>query len=655
MALGILTSGALAAQSLITPIPQDTNYAALASVQIFNGNFSSDPTQKGRIAATSDDTEIPKLAVFIINNDICVSSSNTHSYKIVVQNIGTTAAQNLLIQDTYPTFTTVTVSERQTDINTANSTMTWREDGLSPGSFLEYSFTLTGNTNQAWTNFVTVQYDDSFHRGPFTTSTQHTLPNNCNDQNSDTGPLPAKQAAIICDPAETSCVPFLPNLGIKFPNALSAVDGPDLGKRFREAVADIIPGECKVQADDVISDPAYQDALKREGKPAAYFMDPLFQSGQDFKRLVQENELLGITNTINARDILQRIHTKYWDAQKKELQKVLNDQTTTDTIRNKIQGWRSGWIQETQQTQQNLATEYVQMQTKRKEKFDPIAEKAIENAKLSMQRACGENSDGGLAPLLPPVKEQYLAHLDDRIQAYVAMQQIFIDPENALFPVGNRASTWVTELNAALDAFDQGNPTPLEKYIFSIPDKDTGGFNTALRLTYQQFAKDDQATDELIRLQAWEIALDTPKTAATKCEAKKVFHAPVETTWCESGSYKELFGPEAQKIRQQHPNALPANTSGISNPSIINNNAVKGQACGGKPGDPYWAVACQCHCDQQVPTGAVDGDGNPIMATCQAVYPIVFHDIYITSQAECRSDRAGHEEEDKQAIEKAPF
>lgn len=652
-----LPSIALAAQVAITPLPQNTNYVAQVAGQLFQSHFSTDVTKKGVVKGEFDTQAVPQLQVFIINNDKCLSTGAHHSYRIIVQNGSPANAKTLVIQDKYSLNTQVLTTYPTAEIDPVNHVMVWRQDNLPPGGFLDFAFTLAGNTNNPWTNFVSVEYNDDAGRGPYQTATQHTLSDQCGNNNvSQTGPQSSRQPAIICEPnnAEPSCVAFKPDLGGRFKNAKSAGEAPLLGGRFAEAVADILPGECSVVADDIIKEPAYHDALNRQSKPAAFFMDPLYQSGQDFKRLVHENTLLGITNSMYARTILSAIHTKYWQKQKVALQRVLDGSLSTDDARKEMPGWRDDWIKETKNAQQDLGTRYTNMQERRKEKFDPVAEKAIENAKQSIQRACGQNSDGGLSALLPPVKDQYINNLDDRTQAYAATQQTFVEPNNPLFPQINQADTWMHDLNLALDAFDQGNRIPLEKYVKSIGQRDQQGFAVAFRLTYEQQVSDDHKTDEIVRLQAWEIALDTPKVMATECEKKHVFSAPVETTWCESGAYPELFGPQAEKARQNYPHALPPASLDGSD-AVINNDAVKGTACSGAPGDPWWAVSCQCQCNEQVPSGQFDQNGNPILVTCQGIYPIVYHDITITSQAECLSDRAPHPDEAKEPTKKAPF
>lgn len=651
IASALIGSATIAATAFPMPIPQPVDYRAQTAGQIASTPFSTDPT-RGRVAA--EVSSGPQVEVFIYNNLQCSYPGQQLFYQLYVGNMGDAAARTVVAQFQPPANATFTSAAPPPTRQDAAGRPVWDLGTLAPrGGYVQISANVTVNPvgSASQESRLTAAYvlESGFNSVAFTA---HVIPDNCSAADSPTEKRPTeKRAAIICDPAEISCVEFLPGLGVRFGGAQPATEPLTLGKRFREAVADIIPGECRVAGkpasdgsklanDDIIADPAYQDALNRMYDPAAFYLEPLYQSGQDFKRLNHENYMLGITFSKQAHETLQAIHTNYWNNQTVVLKRVLQGTTSTNAVRNQINGWRDGWIRETQQVQQQLAIRYGQMQQQRKAKFDPVAQKAVTNAQVSIGRSCNTSTDGGLSGLLPPVKTAYEASLDQRLRTFSETQSLFVSPDSVVFPQPIRAGTWMSELRSALDAFDAGNIKPLQTYVADIPRKDTEGFGTAFRLTYGKHQSDDRVSDEQIRLTRWEVALDTPKTVSTDCQKDKVFQRPVETTYCESNlAYPETLGPAASQQRATSPGARPFEPIGPGS-SVINDDLVKGQACSGQSGDPWWSNGCECKCNDQIPV--TDANGNITFQNCQNVYEITLHDPAVQDQQECLLQKAHH-------------
>ncbi len=639
----IVAATVTAASSAVMPIPQGTDYFAQTSFHLTSNSFVTDPTAKGQVLAETVTAGAPVQA-FIYNDSECPYAGSQLFYRLYVSNTGVRPVRDVVIEFDYPPDTTfVGATPQPAERDDARRMIIWRMDGLAPqNGYIELSTTVSVAKKGAKTSNMSVRY--SFIGGIGQVATTHTVPDNCGGGNSPTRPRPAnKQPKIICDPAETSCQATSPVLGPRFQAARPAIGALQLGPRFAEAVADIIPGECRVIADNIISEPGFADAFNREFDPAAYYMDPLYQSGQDFKRLVHENSLLAIPFFAEIQKTLGEIHTKYWQQQTTALQKVLDKKTTTKEIRSQIDRWYTDWANETKQAQQTFAIRYGQLQQQKRPKFDPIAQKATANSRSSIERACNQASDGGVSALLPVAQKAYEDELNARLRLFSDAQSLFSDGDSPVFDAKVRTSTWKRQLREALDAFDRGDDRLLQTYVQNTAGKDRGGFSEAFKLTYTKHRLDDIAADELVRLNPFKQALDAPKRVATACEKEKVFKQPVETTFCESlQGYPELIAGEGQKIKSQRPNAQPFNPVALGNPTI-NKDAVKGQACSRNPGDPWWSNKCECSCNELVvdPSGAVDENGNPVLITCQAKYPIVRHDIN-ASKAECLAELKLH-------------
>lgn len=657
----VAVAAVTAASSVITPLPQGADYFALTSYQIYNGHFSTDATQTPRVAAaeaqravgpgplpTQQPTQTPiptpvegkpQLDAFIINNSPCGNLGIPITYRLYIRNSGTGAATEITVQNQYPDRTNLISVARSPDaFDLATRLLTWRESGLTVGNFLQYTLTVSGRPGTL-TDTLTIDYFDDnpvpASRQHFRTQTTHTIDDkDCEGGLAPTSPTPVgKLPAIICDPAELNCQPSSPNLGLRFKNAKGVVDNPVLGKRFQEAVADILPGECRVVADDIISTPQYQDALNRRGKPADAFIEPLYQSGQDFKQLVHENILLAWSHIKDISQLLRKLHYTKWQEHNDIVKQVLDGNMSSSNARNQLPQLLTQWQQQLIPIQQDISRQYIQIQDKRLSKFDPVADKAIKNAQDSIQRACGTSSDGGLSKKLPDVKKNYELTIHGRTTSFATTQQRFA----ALNQVN---LFWQENLYPTLTQFDQGNVKPLQAYQTSVSGTGRDQTFQSLFEVYYGHLHDDEDAFHRVRLDHFEKALDDPKQEATECEKKKVFGPPVETSWCESGKYPEFIIRGAPEPARQ---VFPPDTSALNpNQSRIDLKQVRGQVCGGKPGDPWWSKGCECQCNEAVATTAVDANGNPLFFVCQGVFPIVLHDINVTSKAECLAQLGHH-------------
>lgn len=639
---------------LALPLPQQFDWQTYVTAQLVRAAFSTE--LRGQVAAEQDAQPQP-LQAFITNNQVCLREREDLSYHMVIRNVSAAAIQDITVQFQYPQTTTFRDSDPKPAAEELPEVrlVEWHIDELAPGATSNYSVIIT--VTQPIEN-VTVNVT-VFYRGG-QTLTSHTIDGPCSAKPAPAAPRQNKQPAIVCDPAEINCVDtrFLLNLGPNWQKLLNnpgqghvecGEEGcpikPNLGVRFNEAIADILPGECRVLPDDVIAHPEFHDALNRRAKPAAGYMFPLYRSGLDFRGLAVENEQLGLTHNLYARTTLQKIHTKHWQKQVKDVQAVLDGEQATGVVQGKIDQWDREFIQETETAQQDLQRHYQDMQEKRRIKFDPIATKAVNNATQSILAACGVPSDGGLSGLLPAVKQAYELTLQAQIPKYTQVQQRFIQPD-----VFTGAKAWQQDLRAALTSFDQNNPKPLQNYLLNIPTYDRVGFEKAWQATYQVHGIDDQTQDNRVRLGNWESALDAPKAVATKCEQENISPPKVESSWCESGTSPELIIREAPAPAKKDDIRPPEKIDDGEDAIILESN-VRGDVCGGAPGDPYWTLNCRCHCGQLVPCGGQ-------MVLCEDYYNKVLagqcvgdqtdrllrHDVHVTSQLECLWDGDKHED-----------
>ncbi|MBI1834164.1 MAG: hypothetical protein HYR90_05065 [Candidatus Andersenbacteria bacterium] len=573
---------ALAATQQVSIVPQDTQYGALAAAQIYNSGFSTNPVG-GSVPTAARGT----LTAFLITNQEHGTPGEPVVVRALIRNDSAGPARDVAVELLAEGGLEITSVEPTADDQDEDS-LTWFAPDIIPYEYLTYDITFATSSPGHLT--LRVQYQNT--DGKASVETTRGLVAADEDTN------PTEESS----PSSAS-----PTLGVNFQTALKngtyvifcgdendsecAEKKPTLGSRFNEAVASIEPGECRVNSDDIIVTPEYHDALGRKSRPAAYFMFPLYESGQDFKKLVVENEIDGIKNIIAVRRKLLPI----WLAcvNKKQTQADCN-QTLTEA-------------------QKNLLKDYEAIQDRRKDRFSPIAKQAVNNANESIRRSCGVDSENNLQGPIDGVQKVYESTLDAREQAYTPTQATFI----ALL----------------------GNPRDV-KDPYSV-------FGYALTNSYQAHTTIDKSRDEAVRLENWEVMLDSPKTDATTCEKEIVFKERVERTACESGNYTQDIirdAPTPVKARQgsiQPPN-IPGNIPeqyANKQTVTIEDQALVGEVCGGRPGDPYWAADCSCKCNDVlssagnvIPKGDATGAGFNL---CQGQKEITRHDIFVTDQAEC--------------------
>lgn len=467
--------------------------------------------------------------------------------------------------------------------------------------------------------------------------TEHSIRDSCDPAPEFTTTPFAGQPNIICEPAEIHCAPSKPDrVGPNFDKAQYwNFDGakPDLGPRYKEAYADIKPGECSVVADDIIVQPPFQDALNRQAQIVDVWMRPLHDSGTDFGRIVIENEILNIKHKAQAKKNLLEKHLKLWLDVAAKIDQILAGQINASQLQlgQLIEEARQKVLDE----QKQLSKKYGENQDKKKDKFDPAAETAVNNAIQSICRACPDcGSDGGLKGLLPAVKTKYEANLDARKQAFDDMQQ-----QSGIAPM-----PWAVELQNILSGYTSSNSKPLRDFRGRFPANAQDEFEEAWQYYYEKHYSEDKAKDIEIRLNEWEVALDTPKMVATMCTKKRIFAAKVEESWCESDGYPEFIIRGAPKPAKADYIVLPNQINNGKN-SDIDPRKVIGDVCGGKSGDPYWADDCSCHCEQIIPdsgpnmrfcgTGGRPPAGDDDPGEPEVKHPITQHDINITSREEC--------------------
>lgn len=684
-----------ATEPLLLPLPQTVDYATEMRGQLLAAHFSTDP--QAPLAQVAAESTGAGLEAFIINYEACLVERDAVAYRLVVRNVSENVISGVVAQFQYPPAIleykeAVAIPATAVGPGTTNGLVEWQIGTVLPGAENWHELNVTFVAAAGGGNVAT---ELTVSGGASLVLTSHTLPNNCpSAPEISSTPAPVKQPAIVCDPGEIGCAGSLPSLGKLFEDVVNnparvptvcspndpdgcSPNQPSLGPRFAEAVASLLPGECSTLEDAVLADPQFHDGLNRRAEVADLFMRPLYNSGQDFLRLMLENELLGINNTLYARSVLSVIHTKYWQRRLGPLENVLRGALSTDTVRGQINRWHLDWIDETRQAQQDLQKQYATMEATREAKFDPVARAAIANAKTSLERACGAlplpplEEDAGLERLLVTgplsVKQKFAASQQERITEYQKTQALFVDLNNKIFPEAYRAATWQRELRDALDAFDQKNKQPLQAFAASIPQRDQDGFEAIWRQTYQAAAEADVAADELIRLNQWEIALDTPKKEAAECARDTSLAARVEISWCESGHYPSDYiireAPDFAKSRD----ALPPELIDDGEKANIDVQRTVGVSCRGLPGDPFWAADCSCNCNQLV-AGVREGN----ILFCQAgreleeppeqpdtrppvtggrppssgggIKPIIRHDLYSIAQGartqdECLQER----------------
>ncbi len=653
LAATFLPPAAFALTPLALPLPQNFNTNTYISNQLLRYSFSTDASRQS-IAPPA--TIPPEVKIFITTNQTCVTANKSITYRTTVSNTGPTTAHNVIVQLQYPPGFTLSNTDPQINPASASTqTAAWHLNTLAPGTTTTTTSTFSVTAPETVTTMNGTVFAAN-NSGQLTEAlTNHTLQGVCG-QVAAAQNVP-KQPTIVCDPSEIGCVdsPIPANKSAVDCNEAGCTTKPALGDRFTEAVADIIPGECRVLADNIIKEPDFQDALNRRRADAAEYLLPLHQSTWDFRQLITANEILGNEFTTAARTTLSAIHTRHWAQQSKVVSSTLEGKQNTQLIRQQIDAWDRAWTQETVKAQQELTQRYTAMQAKRKAKFDPVQTLAITHAQESISRACGQASDGGLGTLLPAVKTAYETNLQRQVETFMQTQQKFVSDD-----VFANSRQWQQDLRAALDRFDQGDPKLLQNYLANIPTYQQNGFQKAWLATYDAHAIADRQNDNQIRLNAWENALDTPKSMATECEFKKIAPQPIETTWCESGTSAEILAPAADSRPKKGPGVAPASING-GEQANVRDEAVAGEACRDLPDqqptpdnpfgdDPYWTLNCRCHCGQLVTCGeqlvlCEDYYDKVVAGQCagNTTDRLLRHDVYVTTQAECFND-TGHQD-----------
>lgn len=616
------------------PLPHSADYATLMRATIGQTSFSTDPrpvyhVSPGRVAACTDGGTAT-LEAFLVTTNECVTPGEQITYRIFLKNTGSEPATDVRLQFTPPAASSIVTSSIPAD--------PIEIPGTSRNEFAVTISTVTPTV--PFTSLLRLSYNNCGRASEVVTSANIAELCEVPPPPPPGAALPSREPAIICGPGDTGCAAHMPTLGVNFERAQQPAqqpivcsshdpsgctpNHPNLGVRFNEAIADIIPGECRVLEDSIIADPAYHDALNRRARPAARFMLPLYESGRDFSRLIHENELLGITQLITVKQKLREAHHRNWQEQVALINEIATGRLApADALAAYDRGMPT-WLAGITALHADFTRTYTDIQTTRTAKFDPVATQAIANAITSISIACRDPSDGGLGGLLPGVKAEYDASLGRRQAAYATTHSDSLAAYQGLL-----TSTRITLAAAASD------PAALAHQDLTTAAAEA---RALLRLTnpYETHYQLDAATDNDVRLLHWEIALDTPKTLATSCELEKVLGPRVETTWCESGP---------GIVTLLRPPGPPRTKDTVEPPDIINDDsgpfapeAVAGTVCGPSPGDPWWAADCSCQCNEVVPCPALGG----ATTLCQLCRAVTRHDRYVTSQEECLSDGPKH-------------
>ena len=332
--LGVFTSTFVAPfVSAVTPIslalPQTVRYDEYIASQIARAEFSSDPQHLLSIyQAAGEENGLaaeagPFLTAFIYSGSTCSTVGDEQSYRIVLHNIGNETARAISVQNLYPEFTSLQKAEPAAEHDITQKLITWSAQELASGGTLSFYFSV--KTEQAAAGYLdnlTVYYGGGSENKRQVTIGERTMAGVCTVTDSIRSFIAgraAPQPAILCDPAEEGCsdnyqqIELGPNyrqalLPRNQPTICSLHDQqlrqgqvppcqdnmPQLGPQFAEAMADILPGECRTLEDNRIVLAGLNEALNRRSAPAAYYLSPLNgvgqnESGNDFKRLVHEN------------------------------------------------------------------------------------------------------------------------------------------------------------------------------------------------------------------------------------------------------------------------------------------------------------------------------------------------------------------------------
>ena len=130
MAASLVGSVAVAASSIVVPIPQSTNFFAQTSGTIVSQQFSTDP-RAGTVAATQ--SQGANLEAFIYHEGECPYVGEEIYYRVYVGNSGDAPARNLVIQFQYPAGTSFVSADPGADtVDEPRRIVLWRGGPAAP-------------------------------------------------------------------------------------------------------------------------------------------------------------------------------------------------------------------------------------------------------------------------------------------------------------------------------------------------------------------------------------------------------------------------------------------------------------------------------------------------------------------------------------------
>lgn len=137
--VAILLFTTIRAHAELTSLPQDIDYSAWASSLIYSNNFSTDPTQP----VTKNEEASAQLAIYLLTNSSCISSTDPITYRMLVHNTGNAPAKDLFISLQSPIHADILSSQRPAnEYDDRLKTLVWQEPALIPNRSITYSFTV---------------------------------------------------------------------------------------------------------------------------------------------------------------------------------------------------------------------------------------------------------------------------------------------------------------------------------------------------------------------------------------------------------------------------------------------------------------------------------------------------------------------------------
>ena len=402
------------------------------------------------------------------------------------------------------------------------------------------------------------------------------------------------QPAIICEvgrelyepghgdllfvPFEEGCEPTLRQLvlGPRFESAESARSPGFASRRFDPPIPDIIPGDCRVAADDVVASPALQDALARRGRASAWYLRPLYDAGQDLKRLTEANYLADRPHYDELTERLQTLYRDYLTELANVLEPALTKPEDTPRINVELQRlqrrWEGRWrdidddVREALDAWQEERLDAFALYLCDQEDLDPENCSAVRRAIQSVSRAClsppanTADRDGGLTEALPDLADKY-RRLTEKVGAgrWHAWRAVllpggidaptFDDPYDFADPVAsvrsagelNRAwllftADWGARAGDSLEALrdDDVRAEALADLIKDARGDAQEELFTGELAAYSYQPLRIKMLDEVFRRDVLEVAFDEPKEQATACERERSdprgFAAPTENS-----------------------------------------------------------------------------------------------------------------------------